>query len=79
MADWLTGMGLALNLVGSLAVVVWGFPQPDISGDHLALVTSPSETKLEAMRAHRRRLSYVGMGVIAIGFALQLVGLLLPN
>ena len=79
MSDWLTGIGLAINMAGTIAVYFFGFPQPDFRGEAITLVSSPSEEELEQARARRRRQSYIGVALLFVGFTLQLVGLVLDD
>ena len=76
MGDVLTGAGLIVGTLGTVCVFVWGFPQPEFRGDALLLESSPSEAELAAKRAHHRRRSFVGIGLIGFGFLLQFVGLI---
>lgn len=76
MGDFLTGAGLVVGLLGTICIFVWGFPQPEFRGDALLVESSPSEEQLAARRAHHRRRSFVGIGLIGLSFLMQFAGLL---
>lgn len=60
-------------MAGAAVVFFFGFPQPDLRHVRV-LESSPSDAEIVSMTLLRRRLSYAGIVLLFIGFALQFVG-----
>jgi hypothetical protein len=72
-SDWLIFLGLFLNLAGSIVVVIWGSPQPTFAeGGVLTYGDEDYAARARAQKRRYKRLSRIGMGLIVVGFALQL-------
>lgn len=75
MAHWFETFGLLANIVGAVMLAVWGLPQPDFAEDR-GLSVGPVPNVDEVRRQKRRHLvlSWCGVGMLVLGFVLQLVG-----
>lgn len=83
LAQWLNTVGLALGMAGVVMLFIWGPPQPSFE-DHVSLSLEHGTVLrdgtrvadyIEANRRQRARymwLSRIGLGLIGIGFAVQL-------
>lgn len=71
-------IGLGLNVIGGVIIFIWGPPQPSFERAVLLgiNVTPEADAKYEAQAEARERrhriMSRVGLGLIIIGFLLQL-------
>ena len=82
----LASIGLALDIVGVLIIFKWGPPQPEMSGgvglgleSGTPLGDGRTVADEEASQAATKRMheimSRVGLGIVALGFLLQLIAL----
>jgi hypothetical protein len=91
-AQWLNTIGLMLGMLGVGILFRWGPPQPDLSeGISIAVTyqpdtvfedgTKPSEMEAATKKLKRQHeiMSRVGLGLVGLGFLVQLVALWLPT
>lgn len=71
MGKWLNTIGLLLGIIGVVLIFIWGPPQPSFEGDSI-LLESTNESALAAKKTHYKRISRIGLGLIGLGFVLQL-------
>jgi hypothetical protein len=72
-------IGLMLNVIGGLVIFKWGPPQPSFEKrDFLEMEWSPHEAEAEALEKRYRIMSRVGLGLIILGFILQLPAAVRP-
>jgi len=66
--------GLFLNVIGGLVIFVWGPPQPGFKQQDFYVEAGTPERQAELKRLERRHriMSRVGLGLIILGFLLQL-------
>jgi len=76
-SKWLTAIGLACNMAGVAMIFFFGVPRyrsvADAGKSYLQVEADDSESEQRAKRASR--LSRLGLTLLAVGFALQLVAL----
>jgi hypothetical protein len=83
LAQWLNTIGLALGMAGVVMLFIWGPPQPSFqdyvprSLEHGTVL--PEGTRVAQIIEGKRRqkvryalLSQIGLGLVGIGFAVQL-------
>lgn len=81
----LTLVGLALNVVGATVLWVFGFPQPsfkpkpwvDQSVVGPDFTDEPERARVDRLRRVYRVLGHVGLGLLLLGFVLQVVGVVI--
>ena len=73
LGEGLVAVGLALDIVGVVFLYRYGLPSRYPKADSLALHTDLNECE----RKRFRWLSRTGLGLLVVGFAVQLVGTLL--
>jgi hypothetical protein len=84
-ANWLNTIGLTLGMVGVLIIFIWGPPQPDLdegvklSLDHATVLrdgtkVSDMEEATRRLKRQHETMSRVGLGLVFVGFAVQLAG-----
>jgi len=73
-------IGLVLNVIGGLVIFKWGPPQPSFDKyEAVAWESTPEEeAKVEALERRYRVMSRVGLGLIILGFILQLPAAVRP-
>jgi len=83
----IAALGLILNMAGTVLLFFFGFPQPD-HNESVGLelednTTFPDGTSVRSIKAEVRRgkiiyktMSLVGMGLIFIGFGVQLISVI---
>jgi len=84
----LTGLGLCLNILGVVLAFFFGFPQPSHE-EGVALGLEPGtllpdgrtvvqhDAQVQTRKRVYARLSYCALGLILIGFSLQLADLII--
>jgi hypothetical protein len=79
-SKWLNTVGLLLGTVGVVLLFIWA-PQPSLErptserGASVGLednTTLPTGKTIKAPEAHYNRMSQIGLGLIGLGFALQI-------
>jgi hypothetical protein len=85
MYAWLNTIGLCVGIIGVGVIFKWGPPQPLLEG-HAPLVLSDTtqlpdggtvaeqKNRISKLRRHFLNMSRVGLGLILVGFILQLIG-----
>jgi hypothetical protein len=72
-------IGLMLNVAGGLVIFRWGPPQPSFEReDFVAWGNSSREAEVEALERRYRLMSRIGLGLIILGFVLQLPSAVRP-
>ena len=71
-APWLNTFGLVLGMLGVVILFIWGPPQPDLDE---TMGTGEAEKRLKRRYEVMPR---VGLGLIGLGFFVQLVATWLP-
>ena len=69
--------GLTLDIFGVWLVFRHGLPPPDVEPDAIVTEETPLEEIAAASKRHRR-CAAAGIGLITLGFALQIVSNFLP-
>ncbi len=77
MTSILTGIGLTLNIIGTLLIWKFGLPEPISRTGAIHLILEQTDQG-EIKRAKRYdRFSLLGVILLALGFLLQLFGILI--
>ena len=82
---WLTSIGLVLGILGVGILFRWAPPQPSFERgvgigleDNTRLpngrTVAQSDADLAALEKHHKHMSRIGLGMVGIGFVLQLCG-----
>ena len=77
-ADWLNGAGLVCNILGVVAIFIYGVPRnpsrDEAGHDHFIGEQVNVDEQTQVQRAEW--VSYAGLVVLGVGFALQLIALI---
>jgi hypothetical protein len=76
-AETLNSCGLLLNVAGGVLLFIWRPPQPTFEEAGFIAPEGVPDEKVAAVRALKRRhavFSKLGVGLIVVGFLLQLAG-----
>ncbi len=77
-AQWLNTIGLLLGMAGVLIIFIWGPPQPDLD-PHIKRVLEKQDDFTKRLRRRHEIMSRVGLGLVGLGFLVQLIALWLPT
>jgi hypothetical protein len=82
-ARWLNTVGLVLGMLGVVILFIWGPPQPSFDEAVPLQLEGPQFDRMaEDVRRLKRRyeiMSRVGLGLIGVGFFVQLVAVWRPE
>jgi hypothetical protein len=72
-------IGLMLNVLGGLVIFIWGPPQPSFEKEDAVAWDNPAhELKVAVLERRYKIMSRIGLGLIIVGFILQLPAAVRP-
>ncbi len=77
-APWFNTIGLLLGIVGVAILFIWGPPQPDLD-PHIKMVLEKQDDFTKRLRRRHEIMSRVGLGLVGLGFLVQLIAVWLPT
>ena len=78
MYAWLNTVGFSLGIVGVVLIFIWGPPQPSLQEGRSLGIQGPEvdrhNARVRSLRSRHNSRSRIGLGLILVGFGLQLIG-----
>ena len=65
--------GLVANVIGGVMLFIWGPPQPSFEEQGFLALEGGPDLGVRSLRRRHEILSRVGLGLVILGFAFQLV------